>query len=141
MTSTTLREVTIPMLREWGACYFLPKSPHNVERLFAGRASLTLHDVLGLDIPARDKLWVLLRCARHKDLIELYRWCRAASYLEIPMLYGVFVNVHSTYGTALRTASKLAERNHEDHVFADYIPEDHELMGLVRLLHQIMVAP
>lgn len=136
----TLCEITIPMLRAWGACYLISTDPQKVERLFAGRSLLTLHHVLALDIPAKDKLWVLVRCARHKDLVELYRWCSFVLHQSATTSYGLFINVHSVYGVSLRAARALAERHAASDCMTD-LAEGSELLGIVHLLHQIMVAP
>ena len=51
--------LTIDLVMSWNPCkeYTLER----VEELFAGREALTPQEVAALDIPAADKLWVLLR--------------------------------------------------------------------------------
>ena len=51
--------LTIDLVMSWNPCkeYTLER----VEELFAGREALTPQEVAALDIPAKDKLWVLLR--------------------------------------------------------------------------------
>ena len=49
--------VTLDQVMAWHPCYDREK----VETLFAGRETLTANDILDLPIPAKDKLWAVLR--------------------------------------------------------------------------------
>ena len=50
---------TVGLVMSWQPCEEYPRK--RVEELFAGRESLTSQEVAALDIPAADRLWVLLR--------------------------------------------------------------------------------
>lgn len=50
---TTLR-ITPTDLRDWGACY----TNWRIRELYAGRRALTLQEILELNIPMADRLWV-----------------------------------------------------------------------------------
>jgi hypothetical protein len=51
--------ITIPRLREWDACY----EPDEIAAVFGRRKALSPFEICALDIPASDRLWVLLRPA------------------------------------------------------------------------------
>ena len=77
------KSFTIDDVMSWGPCGSVDPDdgPYNrgyVTGLFAGRESLTVDDVLDLDIPDADKLWVVLRepLLTEADLHELA--CRLA---------------------------------------------------------------
>jgi len=53
--------VTMEQVMAWKPCY----SNEEIEKLFAGRESLSWEDVVALDIPTEDKLWALL----HEEFI------------------------------------------------------------------------
>jgi hypothetical protein len=50
-------KITIPQLRTWGACY----KPDRLAAVFGRRKQLSALEICELDIPAKDRLWVLLR--------------------------------------------------------------------------------
>jgi hypothetical protein len=65
------KKITIPQLMAYKPC--TTYGAHVVERLYAGREALTLRDVLELEIPAVDRLWVVF-CGF---------WFTHAQYVEI----------------------------------------------------------
>ena len=54
--------VTVDAVMATRPCY----TRERVVQLFAGRESLTPNDIVGLPIPAQDRLWVLLRMAQRE---------------------------------------------------------------------------
>lgn len=54
-----MQSITVQQVLDWGPCGTYTDGL--VEDLFAGRKTLTGLDILDLDIPQADKLWVLLR--------------------------------------------------------------------------------
>jgi hypothetical protein len=63
-----LDKITIELLDKWGACKRMPwekYSDKNLHTLFAGKDYITPLEVLKLNIPIKDKIWVLL----HKEIL------------------------------------------------------------------------
>ena len=54
-----MKTVTIDQVMRWRPCSDYPQK--RINSLFAGRESLSLEDIVALDISTEDKLWALLR--------------------------------------------------------------------------------
>jgi len=59
MNRSTLKEITVKQIMKWKPCAEYTRKI--VEKLWAGRKSLAPLEIAALDIPAKDRLWVLLR--------------------------------------------------------------------------------
>lgn len=75
--------VTPHQVRAWGACY----GDARIAELFAGREFLTLAEVMELDIPMEDRLWVVARCLPIEVLYEIA--CRIVE-LVLPLFEAAY---------------------------------------------------
>ena len=70
-----MKNISVDDVMRFGPCD--PYDRGRVEELFAGRERVSALDILGADIPARDRLWVVL----HEELVpaqvlnEFAHWC------------------------------------------------------------------
>ena len=59
-----MKTATVVDVMSWGPCK--EYTPGRIIKLFAGRESVSALDILDMDIPAKDKLWAVLR----EDMID-----------------------------------------------------------------------
>ena len=67
--------VTIKQVLSWGPCENYTRE--RIEELFTGRKTVAVQDILSMDIPARDRLWAVLReeLVPATILHEFMCWC------------------------------------------------------------------
>ena len=66
---------TIKQVLSWGPCENYTRE--RIEELFTGRKTVAVQDILSMDIPARDRLWAVLReeLVPATILHEFMCWC------------------------------------------------------------------
>jgi len=68
-----MREVTVDDVMAKKPCNEYPRE--QVEALWGSRESLTLTEVLDLDIPAKDRVWAVTRFLSKEEKRYFARWC------------------------------------------------------------------
>jgi len=68
-----MRKVTVDDIMAHYPCDEYPRE--RVEELWSGKESLTLTEILDLDIPAEDRIWAVTRFLTDEKNGQFARWC------------------------------------------------------------------